>query len=165
MREFWRFLTPPYFYKRMGLRDHIAFLRSLTPDKQEEKIVQIMFSLENEIVDANQFQLLEGKYSDGGFVEPPYRNPSYARRKLMMNPNGVVDLRLTGAFHNSFFMQPTTKFPISIFATDPKTKSLLDKYGGKDKIFGLNQEGRDHVIKYHLLPEIQTLYKSILQLP
>jgi hypothetical protein len=50
----------------------------------------------------NTAQMYQGLDSKGARISPGYRNPSYSRKKNLMNPTpglGVPDLKLTGAFY------------------------------------------------------------------
>lgn len=88
-----------------------------------------------EMLDLNRDQLLAGKTAENKRVGK-YRSASYAKYKKTLNPNGVVDLKLTGRFHGSFFIK-ADKFPLIFGARDSKTNDLVEKYG--ETIFGLTK--------------------------
>lgn len=143
------------------LRDHIRFLKSVTAEYQEEAILGILYDHEDQVIDLNTQQLMMGKTSEGGEVTPGYRSKNYADFKLTRNPKGVVDLKLDGGFHSSFFVKPSSKFPVLLGATDTKTKDLTNKYG--EEIFGLNQDSKKTLNEF-IKPSIQEWYKNLLQL-
>ena len=91
---------------------------------------------ENQIADLNTAQLEKGEDSEGNDLGV-YKVFSYKNR---FRP---VDLRDTGAFHNS--INPDVKKDQFIMsATDEKTDMLQDKYG--DEILGLNDDSKQYVI-------------------
>lgn len=115
--------------------------------------IQVLKEHTAEIEDAVREQHLAGE-STAAQDEPLgiYRNPLYARMKHMMNSAagyGVVDLELTGAFHDSIRVT-VTRSGVTITASDPKTKELLEKYG--DDILNLNAERRQQFIDDILRP-------------
>lgn len=112
-------------------------LKQLTPDQMEQLSLVAVEKKSESFIKLNQEQLFEGLDSKGKSIEPPYASDSYANYKLKRNPLGVVDLFLTGAFYGSFFMY-TTNYPVYIFASDVKTRSLAGKYG--TDIFGVAKE-------------------------
>lgn len=115
---------------------------------------------EAEVVDINTRQLLEGNDSEGNALDPPYRSAKYADFKLSLNPRGVVDLKLTGDFHNSFFVK-VDKFPIILDATDPKAPELEAKYG--KQIYGIQNKNVPEISQGFLLEEVRAELHSILR--
>lgn len=111
------------------------------------------------MLDANKDQLMKGKNSEGQKIGV-YRSKSYAKYKKKFNPRGVVDLKLTGKFHGSFFID-AKRFPILFGAKDKKAPLLEEKYG--DSIFGLTESSQrkvGKVIKDNYLARV----RKILQL-
>lgn len=137
------------------LRDRLA---SVTVEEQESNILRILKENESYLLDLNTGQLLKGVDSDALPLKPAYKSERYAAFKLTLNPEGVVDLRLTGAFHHGFFIE-ADKFPIMFDSTDEKTDKLRIWYG--EKIFGLSQLSKEDLVS-HVRPQIQDYYKSLL---
>lgn len=106
-------------------------------EKLEVKTICVSALENNEglLIELQQKQMFLGKNANGeeiGF----YRNASYEEMKNRMNPLAKrrVDLKLTGAFHNSITVLAGEE---TIFdATDNKTLNLVEKY--TEDIFGLN---------------------------
>jgi len=89
------------------------------------------------IVELQKDQFMHGKDTTGDDIAPSYRNDSYADMKQAMNSRpefGTPDLRLTGDFYNGFYFDHDT---LQVTSADPKTPSLIEKYG--KHIFGLNE--------------------------
>lgn len=144
-----------------ALREHIKRLRSITIHQQEADILNIVKANEPTAVDLNLSQLLAGRDSNGEMLFPPYSEP-YARYKdLLGMPSDRVTLKLSGDFHNSFFMN-ADKWPVFFDATDPKTDKLKQNYGGE--IFGLDQQSLEDLNKNYLLVQVQEYYKTLLLL-
>lgn len=93
---------------------------------QEKDLLKIVVANQGYLVELNKSQLLNGINAKGGSLGR-YRSKSYAKYKKKLNPRGVVDLKLTGKFHNSIFVK-NSKWPITIDAHDVKTPKLLSKY-------------------------------------
>lgn len=133
----------------------IERLKGVTEAEQERNILAIIDRNKNTALDLNTNQLLEGKDSKNQDVKPPYKNPKYAELKRFLNPKGVVDLRLTGQFHDSFFINDD-KFPVTFGAGDEKTGELVAKYGVD--IFGLSVDNKSE-FNQQIREEIQDYYK------
>ena len=99
---------------------------------------------------------IEGSDSLGNQLDPPYTDLTIFLKRLAGQPANRVTLRDSGAFHDSFFLDPS-KFPVRIDATDSKTDDLKGKYG-KD-IFGLDDESQGDFNK-HILSDVQTSLKK-----
>lgn len=102
------------------------------------KVKEIVLA-DNNLPDAKASEFQEGMLPDGGRIGF-YQNQVYANFKRRMNPqaNGTVDLMLTGAFIDSFFVKSRGNSKFTFDANDEKTGMLKDKYG--NEIMGLNQE-------------------------
>jgi hypothetical protein len=109
-----------------------------------EETLKAMRKHEAEIVDLNTNQLMNGKDSQGSFLKE-YRSAPYAAFKRTLNPKGVTDLKLSGDFHDGFFMN-ANKFPIIFDSKDTKTGMLTDKYG--EDIFGLDKNSLAEAATY-----------------
>jgi len=137
------------------LRDKLA---SVTIDEQEQNILRIIRDNQSYLVDLNTGQLLQGVDSDSLPLHPAYRSKSYAEFKLSLNPLGVVDLKLTGAFYQGFFID-VSRFPLMFDSTDEKAGELKAKYG--EAIFGLDRVSKEDLVA-HLKTQIQDYYKTLL---
>jgi hypothetical protein len=92
-----------------------------------------------------------------------YRNKAYENRKRRLNPlaRGRVDLMLTGAFIDSFYLlRPSTqKKTGSLFgARDKKRNSLVEKYG-KD-IMSLNEDVLVKLSRDIVIPRLRRTIKQ-----
>jgi hypothetical protein len=143
-----------------SLTDYYNKLKGISQEEQDRALYAIVEGRRETVIDLNTNQLLAGKDSLGGFITPPYRSKLYAAFKLGENPKGVVDLRLTGDFHNSFFIK-STQWPLTIFAKDPKTKELTEKYG--DTIFGLDKQSISTLAE-DIKPDVVDYYRKLLRL-
>jgi len=127
----------------------------------EKEIYLVVSSEKAYIIDLNTAQLMKGEDSDEkslGF----YKSPAYAEMKMILNPRGVVDLKLTGNFHESFFLEDSgNDFPFTINATDEKRDELVEKYG--EGIFGLSEKSLAD-LREHLLPIIRKRFLDLLHL-
>ena len=81
------------------MTDLINKLKAEAP-KQDAALLDIIQENENLLIDLNTGQLIHGKTAENEYLID-YRNPDYALMKLRLNPEGVTDLDLTGAFHRS----------------------------------------------------------------
>jgi hypothetical protein len=127
--------------------------------KQDQFLEKTVRSLETVIVSLNTRQLMQGVTSEGKSLGE-YKNKWYAKFKRTLNPRGVVDLKLTGAFHESFFLEDS--LPIKIYASDPKTKKLTQEFS--EKLFGLTQESKRILVVGHLKDKIVDYQKSLVRL-
>ena len=133
-------------------------LSTVTVEAQERALLEIINRNDSYIVDLNTGQLFRGVDSNSSPLDPPYRSKYYAEFKLHLNPAGVVDLKLTGAFYAGFYID-SSKFPIVFNSTDEKAGILEQKYG--PTIFGLDQPSKNDLVA-HLKDQIQEYYKSLL---
>lgn len=142
------------------LRDLHNKLNKLTERELEYMLLRVIKQNEELFIDANTGQLMAGKDNNDNPIEPPYASALYAAFKLTLNPAGVVDLKLTGDFHESFVLR-TNQFPLLIGATDPKTEDLRNKYG--DDIFGITEQGLAEINQGYLKEQIQNQYRNLLR--
>lgn len=142
-----------------ALRDLAAKLMKISEDDITNAVLKIIRDDKSFAIDLNTGQLFSGVDSTGQMLDH-YRSPGYADFKLTLNPKGVTDLKVTGQFYASFFMNAEA-FPISFSATDSKKDELTKKYG--ENIFGLTKESISSLNK-DILPEIQKYYLSLVQL-
>lgn len=129
-------------------------LKEQTPERQESELLKIVADHEPEIVDLNLAQLMNGLDAKGKPLRP-YAAKWYADFKKSINPKGVTDLKLTGAFHESIGLK-TDRFPVESEATDPKTDELLSKYG-RD-VLDTPESSKDEIAKNILGPDVLDLY-------
>lgn len=159
--EEFSFNLQPIFFNFMGrLRRYQQQLSKVTIVGQTSDLLKIVRDSSNAIIDANLDQLQHGLEATGKPIDPPYASKYYADFKLSLNPRGVVDLKLTGAFYEGFFLK-ASKFPVTISSKDKKTKALKAKYG--DEIFGLTSDSKKGVIEGYLSDDIKSYYRSLLR--
>lgn len=139
----------------MELDEIISGLKSQTPEKIEEKLLQLIKEHEAEIVDLNTAQLLNGLDSKGKSLGE-YKSDAYARMKLSLNPKGVVDLRLEQDFHDSIYLE-TQKFPVYSNASDSKTGDLIKKYG--EDIVDTPEDSKE-VVSEIVAPDVLAFFKT-----
>lgn len=103
--------------------------------------MRVMQENEATAIDLNTAQLMGGLDSNGQ-IFGTYPEGPYKTFKTQLNPKagGNVDLRLTGDFHNSFYLD-ARRFPAFFGAKDPKAPRLEEKYDG-DKFYGLTKESQ-----------------------
>lgn len=92
-----------------------------------------------------------------------YANPDYAYRKNLLNGlagRGYVDLQLTGAFVNSFFLTRKSNGVYLFDAANSKKDSLIQKYGSD--IMGLNQDTFNDYQKQIVVPKLQEFIRQRL---
>lgn len=139
----------------MTLENAIERLKAVSEQEQERALLLIIERNKAIVLDLNTKQLFEGRDSQGKNLQPPYKNAKYAELKRRLNPAEVVDLRLTGAFHDSFFINDA-EFPVTFGASDEKTGELVTKYG--PDIFGLSVESKTE-LNDQIREEITDYYK------
>lgn len=131
-------------------------LKRFTLSKISREVLRIVKANEDVLIDANLQQLMEGEDSKGNKIDPPYASANYAEFKLTLNPAGVVDLNLTGAFHGGWRML-AGRWPVTFTSTDKKTSELKGKYGSE--IFGVQQNNLGEINQKNILPDVQAYYK------
>lgn len=112
------------------------------------------------IIGFNHDQLMKGKDSKGVALRP-YQSLSYAKYKRKLNPRGVTDLRLTGAFHQGWQVI-ATRFPVKVMSRDEKTPILTKKYG--IDIFGMNENNEKSYAQNDFKPKFYQKVRSNLGL-
>jgi hypothetical protein len=142
------------------LRNRIVQLsKEINEQKLEAELINIIHRNQQVIIDLNIGQLMKGVDSKGASLGQ-YKNPKYAKMKKTLNPKGVVDLRLTGHFHQNFFV--ASEVPLIIFSYDIKTDELVKKYGAA--IFGLTKDSKKAFMVGYVRKELQNYYKRIFYL-
>ena len=141
------------------LEEWIAKLKAFSEQKVDDGLLRIVRDHKSQLIDLNTNQLMHGQNAEGG-VLGTYRSEPYARFKQSLNPlaGGKVDVRLSGDFQDSFFLE-AEKFPVSTFATDNKTAKLTSHYEG---IFGFTQKSKDEIVE-DIKPEAVALLQGMLQ--
>lgn len=142
------------------IEGYIKKLESYTPERIEKDVLKIVKQNEAQIVDLNQEQLIFGKDSQDKSLGE-YRSAAYAEYKRLLNPAGVVDLRLTGKFYRGFFVN-ADKFPVTVSSVDSKTDELTKKYG--KAIFGLDKENTRKFMEETVKPKVLRYYRKIFRL-
>jgi hypothetical protein len=140
------------------LRDILRNLEQLSEQSLNDKSLEIVRGYEATLVDMNTSQLMDGKLSTGESVGE-YRSAEYAAMKKQLNPKGVVDLKLSGAFHNSIFIKATA-YPVLFDASDSKAGKLLDAYG--INVLGLMEENKNIFARDYFKAEWQKYFNSLL---
>jgi len=143
-----------------SMLDLINQLRAETPAKQESAILQMVEENEPIIVDLNTGQLLDGIDSETQPLKE-YQSEQYAAMKEHLNPKGVTDLKLTGGFHQSFYLR-TDKWPVIFDATNAKRNHLVEKYGVD--LFGLSDVNKTILAQIYLVEPIIGYYRNVFQL-
>jgi hypothetical protein len=141
------------------IREFVKKLETIDKN-QERELNRIIKENVDVLIDLNTSQLMKGIRSDGNSVGK-YANKDYANFKRTLNPNGVVDLKLTGAFHESFFVRKN-EFPIVIDAKDKKRNELVNKYG--EQIFGLTQINKKVFAIGYVREGLLKYYRKILHI-
>lgn len=126
----------------------------------EKELKSIILTHVDVLVDLNTSQLMKGIRSDGTSLGN-YKSKDYANFKRTLNPNGVVDLKLTGAFHESFYVRKS-EFPIVIDAKDKKRNELVNKYG--EKLFGLTQINKKVFAIGYVKEGLLKYYRKVLHI-
>lgn len=140
----------------MEIVDYYKGLLKWTPKRVEREVMKLLKEESDLLIDANTDALFHGEDSFGNPLDPPYRSKFYAEFKLHLNPLGVVDLKLTGAFHAKFKL--IEKGPLLyIRSTDKKAPELEAKYDA-ELIYGVQEERLDPIIQKNLLPKVQGFY-------
>ena len=115
-------------------------LQPLLNIKTLEKLVEIeVRKNEKDLVQYKKGDLLDGDiYGDGTKLN--YAWQEYEAEKVKLNPqaNGNVDLILTGAFINSFYLLDSKNGKYLFDATNSKKDELVGRYG--EEIFSMNEK-------------------------
>lgn len=117
----------------------------------EAEAYKIIADVQHQIVKLNTDNLLKGLTPLGQRLTPSYSRVKYAKAKNRFNPLpglGNPDLKLTGDFHNSFYII-AKKSAFTLEASDKKTGLLIDKYGSEN-IFGLTIED-NKIVNYEII--------------
>jgi hypothetical protein len=138
------------------LRDYVARLKTINQKTIDDGVLKAVQETKNQAIDLNTKQLFSGRDANGQSLGG-YLNTDYAAFKRSLNPAGVVDLKLTGDFHSSFFAK-TDSFPVAFDATDEKTSELKQKYG---EIFGLDETSLEEY-RQEIKPEVQYFFRQLL---
>lgn len=126
-------------------------------EKIREGFVVILKRHEQFILDLNREQMMAGLDADGQPLGE-YQSEEYAIMKLAYNPAGVVDLRLTGSFHNEMFITDEG----GIWSTDSKTEKLVELYGN---IFGLTEASKAKLAAHKpFIKDCENFYKELMEL-
>jgi len=126
----------------------------------DEIIVESIKESEEELLDLLRSQLSVGEKGDGQM--PPYLSEKYAEYKQKIGskaPEGITDLKLTGAFQDKLRLI-MTKTGARIRSYDKKKSVLLDHYG--KEIYELNAENQTFYLKQILFPIIIKKTKNVM---
>jgi hypothetical protein len=125
-----------------------------------EVIGNALHKSSDDLVIAQQQQMLRGETAMQGQKIGKYKSKSYRKKKFDMNPlagYGNVDLKLTGIFQKNIKIY---FFSESFFltSTDSKTAKLVGAYG--EEIFGLSPKSRKPIITKKIAPVGRLLIKQ-----
>lgn len=113
-----------------------------------------------DLIDLNQEQMLEGQNADGGSIGD-LRDPEYIKFKRSMGSkaafSGLADLKLTGQFQSSMYVEHKGD-NIYIDSRDDKKNKLTKKYGYQ--IFGVQKEKLDQLISGQIEPDFISLMEN-----
>ena len=112
----------------------------------------------NEIEDYQKEQFDSGERSDFSVIEPDYTIRTKIIKQGKGQPIDRVTLKDTGAFYKSITADVLSD-EVQIYATDRKTKKLVDKYDEGGKLFGLNNESLKSLADETLIPYIAEVLK------
>lgn len=142
----------------MKLKDYAKRLR-IKASRVEQDLLAILAKHEEFILDLNREQMMQGIKANGAKIGE-YKSETYEIMKLLYNPRGVMDLRLSGSFHNKMYMI-LDKLPGSIFSSDEKTEMLVNRYG--KEIFGLTPANKERVRKL-IEKDVTEYYRKLFML-
>jgi len=143
----------------MSIKKLATRLKRLSADEMKQKLAELVQETSEEVLNMNRAQLMQGMDSQGNSLGK-YQSESYARFKRTLNPRGVVDLKLTGSFHENFFI--ASEVPLIIWSYDEKTNDLVEKYG--EDIFGLTEDNRKAYLVGYIRPRFIEYQKALLLL-
>lgn len=115
--------------------------------------LEVIYELEDQIVEANTAQLFEGRRSDNKPM--PLYSPNSSKE-------GRIRLYDQGFFYQGFYVVRTGSFPIVIDSSDDKRDMLVERYG--ETIFGLDKIAIAELAKDHILPAFVKKIKDELDL-
>lgn len=113
-----------------------------------------MESLATQLARIQRLQMLMGEAADGKKIGK-YKSVPYALRKQQQNPLAGfmnVDLRLTGYLHGETVIDVRANSVVFENA-DSKADKVFEKFGGEERILGLNEKNASEFSKQHLAPE------------
>ena len=116
---------------------------------------------EKDLVQYKKGDLLDGDIYGNG-TKLNYAWQEYEEEKIKLNPqaNGNVDLILTGAFINSFYLLDSKNGKYLFDATNSKKDELVGRYG--DKIFSMNQKKFLRFLDSYVIEDFRKVLKKQL---
>lgn len=117
------------------------------------------------VIDKNLDQLQYGFDSNGNRLKK-YSQSDYAEYKNDLNPKAGFwnpDLKLTGQFWQSLYLEDTGGTKYEIKSDDSKASKLEEKYGSD--IYGLSDEKAGEFVSKTYRPRLAERIKEILKLP
>lgn len=122
----------------MGVISLDSKLDKFDDDMIVEFLMEILDSVNNEIISLNKKQLEKGQKADGSFLRE-YSQRTIKQRELEGNPvkGDKIALFDTGDFWKGIWAKAYDG-KLSIFSKDSKTELLVSEYG--ESIFGLTEE-------------------------
>jgi 3-methyladenine DNA glycosylase AlkD len=135
-----------------------TFIKAIKSFDIEKACNEALKQNEKKILDINREQLIEGKFSNDKPIRPKYASKKYAAKKQSMNSRpkyGTPDLKLTGDFHKSLYLDG-----ITVKSNDKKAKQLEHKYNSYiSSMYGINTKFVKEIRKL-TLPEVQKKFKE-----
>jgi hypothetical protein len=133
--------------------------RRLKPFDIRDEVVDVLRETSGDIVKANQDQLGLGLLSTGKEIKNlKTRSYFYSQtweryRKSLGLQVEYFDLKVTGAFWRSINVSQISVQSYLIYASDPKTDSILDMFG--DEILGLAPEQKTNYVHTVFAPALR----------
>jgi hypothetical protein len=133
----------------------------LNQSKLEQLVEVEIRKNEKDLVQYKKGDLLDGDIYGNG-TKLNYAWQEYEEEKIKLNPqaNGNVDLILTGAFINSFYLLDSKNGKYLFDATNSKKDELVGRYG--DKIFSMNQKKFLRFLDSYVIEDFRKVLKKQL---
>lgn len=118
--------------------------------------------VQRDVLVLNVDQLKHGRNKKGGRIGE-YRSAWYGDMKARMNPSadGYVDLILTGAFANAFFLEMANR-GYKIGSRDGKASRLQENYG--EDIYGLNLDYKQKLVDMSYYNALMVRVRNVTKL-
>lgn len=139
------------------LNDLNEQLKKASVDVQSNEVLILLKEKQSYLIDLETARLFRGLNSLGVPITPPYKSEAYAEFKRSLNPNSVVDLKVTGDFWRGFFLD-ASNFPVLFDSSDSKSPMLQEKY---EHIFGEDDEDMVKV-RAEILGELRNWYLTAI---
>jgi hypothetical protein len=133
----------------------------LNQTKLEQLVEVEIRKNEKDLVQYKKGDLLDADIYGNG-TKLNYAWQEYEAEKIKLNPqaNGNVDLILTGAFINSFYLLDSKNGKYLFDATNSKKDELVGRYG--DGIFSMNQKKFQRFLDSYVIEDFRKVLKKQL---